>query len=321
MSNNYKRNLSIIIPHYNTPELLQKLIDSIPDIEDIQIIVVDDRSDKYADQLEKTKDHYKGKVEFYRNEEPNKGAGTCRNIGLQHADGKWILFADADDFFMDGMYEVVSFYFDSDYDEVFFIPTSIYSDTGELSDRHIMFENYIRNYIANPTRENLLKVKISLSSPWSKLIKHELIEKHKIQFDETLHFNDMMFSVKAGHYSQKITVSKQVIYCIVRTAGSLTMQASWNAYEIRLMEYLKVCDFLKQHYTSKDLRAMHYTCLGMLYRAAKSHYGIQKYFYIIKEFRKHGIPIISFEQINTDSLKQFIRERRAKRVDSRYMVK
>ena len=43
MSKEYKQNLSIIIPHYNTPDLLGKLIDSIPDTDDIQIIVVDDR--------------------------------------------------------------------------------------------------------------------------------------------------------------------------------------------------------------------------------------------------------------------------------------
>ena len=42
MSKEYKQNLSIIIPHYNTPDLLGKLIDSIPDTDDIQIIVVDD---------------------------------------------------------------------------------------------------------------------------------------------------------------------------------------------------------------------------------------------------------------------------------------
>ena len=38
-------NYSIIIPHKNIPELLQRCLDSIPKREDIQIIVVDDNSD------------------------------------------------------------------------------------------------------------------------------------------------------------------------------------------------------------------------------------------------------------------------------------
>ena len=35
---------SIIIPHYNTPELLLRCVTSIPERNDIQIIVVDDNS-------------------------------------------------------------------------------------------------------------------------------------------------------------------------------------------------------------------------------------------------------------------------------------
>ncbi|MBD5521487.1 MAG: glycosyltransferase family 2 protein [Lachnospiraceae bacterium] len=321
MSKEYERNLSIIIPHYNTPDLLQKLIDSIPHIEDIQIIVVDDRSDMHVDKLAELQVKYKDHVEFYRNDDLPKGAGTCRNIGLRHADGKWILFADADDFFVDGMYETVSAYFDSEFDEIFFKPTSIYFDTRELSDRHITFEKYINDYLENPTRENILKLKISLSTPCSKLIRHKLIRHYNIWFDEVLHFNDMMFSVKVGHYSKKIAVSEKVIYCIVRTTGSLTTQIGWDAYEIRLWEYLKVCDFLKKHYSLKDLKTMHYTCLGMLYRAVKSHYGIKKYILIIKVFYKHGIPLFSLGQINMDSLLQLVREMKAKRMNSKYMVR
>lgn len=36
---------SIIIPHYNIPELLQRCLDSIPERDDVQVIVVDDNSD------------------------------------------------------------------------------------------------------------------------------------------------------------------------------------------------------------------------------------------------------------------------------------
>ena len=34
-------NYSVIIPHHNCPDLLSRLIDSIPDRDDIQIVVVD----------------------------------------------------------------------------------------------------------------------------------------------------------------------------------------------------------------------------------------------------------------------------------------
>lgn len=36
---------SIIIPHKNTPDLLQRCLDSIPVCDDVQVIVVDDNND------------------------------------------------------------------------------------------------------------------------------------------------------------------------------------------------------------------------------------------------------------------------------------
>lgn len=38
-------NYSIIIPHKNIPQLLQRCLDSIPIRDDVQVIVVDDNSD------------------------------------------------------------------------------------------------------------------------------------------------------------------------------------------------------------------------------------------------------------------------------------
>ena len=42
---------SIIIPHYNIPSLLRRCLDSIPHRDDVQVIVVDDKS-KEEDLLE-----------------------------------------------------------------------------------------------------------------------------------------------------------------------------------------------------------------------------------------------------------------------------
>ena len=35
---------SVAIPHYNSPDLLQRMLNSIPERDDIQVIVVDDGS-------------------------------------------------------------------------------------------------------------------------------------------------------------------------------------------------------------------------------------------------------------------------------------
>ena len=89
---------SIIIPHYNIPELLQRCLNSIPDLPSFQVIIVDDCSDgkivdfRYFPGMEREN----VKCIFLKE---RHGAGFARNLGLRYACGKWVLFADADDFF------------------------------------------------------------------------------------------------------------------------------------------------------------------------------------------------------------------------------
>jgi len=44
--------LSIIIPHYNSLELLVYLLDTIPKKDNIQVIVVDDKSTKKVEEFD-----------------------------------------------------------------------------------------------------------------------------------------------------------------------------------------------------------------------------------------------------------------------------
>lgn len=93
-----KRNMitySFVIPHHNTPDLLQRLVDSIPQRDDIEIIVVDDNSDN-----DKKANICRSDVKIiYIDKAHTRGAGHARNIGMDAATGKWILFPDADDFY------------------------------------------------------------------------------------------------------------------------------------------------------------------------------------------------------------------------------
>lgn len=96
-------NISIIIPVFNTYELLERLLLSIidKDINDInlQVIVVDDGS-KYniADKLHHLLSVFlKKDAELVLLHQENAGPGAARNTGLKHATGEYIWFSDADD--------------------------------------------------------------------------------------------------------------------------------------------------------------------------------------------------------------------------------
>lgn len=94
--------ISIIIPHYNSTLSLKYLLSTIPDKPEIQVIVVDDRSTLDNERYDKLiKTVRRENILFLRNTSENKGAGVCRNIGLNYAKGEWILFSDSDDYFIE----------------------------------------------------------------------------------------------------------------------------------------------------------------------------------------------------------------------------
>ena len=115
---------SIIIPHKNIPDLLQRCLNSIPYRKNLQVIVVDDNSDSdIVDFNNFPKWNYPNYNVFFTKE--GKGAGYARNIGLRYAIGKWILFVDADDYVLPSIDTIFNEYILSDADIIYFNPISV----------------------------------------------------------------------------------------------------------------------------------------------------------------------------------------------------
>lgn len=282
-------NLSIIIPHYNSADLLKKLLSSIPNDKGIQVLVVDDFSTEKKDEYEECKCQYPY-VEFYTNE-CGKSAGGARNTGLKHAKGKWLLFADSDDYYLPDFYSKVAFFFESSYDIVYFTPVSIELPGGQVADRHIATEKFIRNYMANPSLKNLLELKYSFVAPWSKLVRRELFEKNDIWFDEVMVANDVMASVKLAYYAKEIQSTDEKIYCITKHENSLETNVTYERFDKRLSIYYEKHRFLKQHLPHEEYKLVNFKAKSRLYEIMQNR--MSKWYYIKTYLRIvfHGIPI------------------------------
>src|SRR5262245_57194009 len=85
---------SIIIPSYNRATLLAATIESVlaQRYTDYEVIVVDDGS------IDRTSEYLRSlgrRVNPFR--QPNRGPGSARNLGVTHAQGKYLAFLDSDD--------------------------------------------------------------------------------------------------------------------------------------------------------------------------------------------------------------------------------
>ncbi|WP_164885372.1 glycosyltransferase family 2 protein [Geovibrio thiophilus] len=314
-------NLSIIIPHYNSVDSLIKLLNSIPDQEDVQVIVIDDKSDKFTEDYTYLRDSKAYEhVAFLDNASCVKGAGVCRNIGLMNAQGNWLLFADADDFFIGGFYDYVAKFFDTHNDIVFFPPTSRDNLTGETSDRHLRYKKLVQNYIENPDDEALLDLRYKFYVPWSKLFRRSFVKDNGIFFDETIASNDLMFSTKTGHYMKLFSVSDEIIYSVTKDVGTLTKNTSEKVFDARVAVHIDYCKFLHDNAPEWYIKKQSLRSGGLILKAINYEFGVIKAISTYKLFSKHQIPVFRMRDLNLRTLKKLIHYKSEHNKQKKYLT-
>lgn len=94
------REISVIIPTYNRPDDLGRVLDSYY-VQDgvLEIIVIDDASElDYSETINRFNKKYNEIPLRYTKNSRNLGAGASRNVGIRLAQGKYILWGEDDAF-------------------------------------------------------------------------------------------------------------------------------------------------------------------------------------------------------------------------------
>ena len=199
---------SVIIPHKNTPDLLQRCLDSIPRRDDVQIIVVDDNSDPKLVDFENfpgLNDEY---IEIYFTKE-GKGAGYARNVGMSHAKGEWLIFADADDYFYtDNLSKLMDMDIPNEYDVVVWKSKFMYLD-GTFC---IIEENTSDAEYSSSSTEKLY---LDYVTPWAKMVRRTLCINKSIIFEEVKYANDEIFSTLIGVCVSKYLYINLLLYILI----------------------------------------------------------------------------------------------------------
>ena len=239
---------SIIIPHYNIPDLLRRSLTSIPYREDVQIIVIDDcSSEQVLAELRKFENDVPY-VQFVYSEE-NKGGGYARNVGLQHAVGKYLLFLDADDFFHDNINAFLDDYKDEDCDIVFFNADSVDSSSGKPMNRADLLRSFVSDYVEGKDKK-AMQLRFLFNGPWCKMVRRGMMEQYHIKFDEVFAIDDVTFSYLVGYYANSVKVDERVVYCVTYRSNSVTYVESFSRDIVQMEVLARKNRFLKDHHIS-----------------------------------------------------------------------
>jgi len=264
---------SIIIPHYDCVSLLERLLSSIPERTDTEVLVIDDGSgDSVWERLRTLP--MRSNVRLFRT--ARGGAGKARNIGLDMARGERIIFADADDYFCDTLDALLTAHTGDTYDIAFFGIDSVFGDTGLKADRHLWFQNFVDNQLHSPSAHNRDKLLLQYTPPWGKIYSADFLRREGVRFEEVMVCNDVLFSVHAGAAAGNIGVFDELLYVVTVTQGSLSKTKNAPLFLSSLNTILTANDYLK----SIGKRGYRFS---VLYYIGTAHrYGIRTVWLVLK---------------------------------------
>lgn len=182
--------ISIIIPLYNKELFIERCLDSIFSQynERLEVIVVNDGSTDSSPNI--VKNYTKGKVIFIDKE--NGGVSSARNAGISYAHGKWVMFMDADDYFLNGIFPSL---FDSiqRYSQYSVLMANFRTKEFDGSVRNSM--NFNKECVINKPLKLMWFRKI-ISRPGNTLIRKDAFDTIG-KYDENLSYNeDQEFAIR-----------------------------------------------------------------------------------------------------------------------------
>ena len=303
----YKYNYSVIIPHFmrdGNTNVLSRAVDSVPERDDIQVIVIDNSLIPIPNDLF----HSRHNVTILYSPNERK-AGGARNVGIDNSDAKWFLFLDADDFFTEKAFESFDKFLDSDYDLVFSLKRSVYGDDiTKPAHRGDFTSNLVRKFIKTGDDTDL---RINYPSPCAKMVRSALVVENNIRYDEVPASNDVMFALKVGLAAKKIGADPVETYTVTTTAGSITRTRSLENIESVFFVRERYNTMLKENGFCPNKSEM--ICI---IRSAK--YGIKPFLKLFFIALKSGNLFNGWRNWVNSFLHQFSKQKR--RDDAKYNV-
>lgn len=230
--------ISVIVPVYNAESTILECIQSLrqQDFLETEYIIVNDGS------IDKTKSMISKSIEnderFILIDQMNTGVSEARNRGLQHCVGKYIMFLDADDYFI-GRSVLSNLFFQAEegnYDVIAF--GSLHEDekhnTWKETFPFLKKEVNVTGCEVQAARETIFNGTYR-TSVWNKFYRAELIQKHQISFYSyaDVMSEDKVFNSNVFVFSKKILMIADVYYHYSVLNGSLSHQKTYQNVLLR----------------------------------------------------------------------------------------
>lgn len=250
--------VAVVIPVYNERERLVEAVRSVVEGNEVsaKFYIVDDAStDGTPDIVKKFLASENIPHEVFVNDE-SRGAGGCRNIGLDNVVEEYILFLDADDFLFPGILDqTISLADESSSQVVITEYDRIYSENDKkLGMNHhdeMVFSRIKKMGLVSPFSINKAGFVLDLVNyPWNKLVSTSYAREIGLRFSETPVHNDVFAHWQLLMNASRISVMNQSL-CGHRV--SMRSNQITNISDARRMAMLDVFNELEEYFNKESL--------------------------------------------------------------------
>ena len=238
--------VSVIVPIYNVEKYLERCIESIrkQSYTDIEIILVDDGSsdgssdicDKYIEKDDRISVLHK----------KNGGLGDARNVGLEKAKGKYILFGDSDDRIHEKLVEETVKEAEKNQADIVIFDYIGEEMDGQLSDR-FTFDFPERKVINAIEQKNLI---MNSCSAVNKLILRKTWLLTNLKFPVGKYYEDLATIPKLMVQAERVVYIKEVYYYYLMREGSIMHSKN---FERNFRERTWAADGILNYFTEQNL--------------------------------------------------------------------
>jgi len=258
--------VSVLVPVYNVESYIEPCVRSLFEqtYQNIEYIFVDDcSSDNSINILQKVLEEYPNRRKQTKiiTHEKNKGSATARNTGLDSAKGKYLMFADPDDYTNKHWVEYLLNHAENTSSDIVFC--DYYNVYGE---------NIIQ--MSQPKEKkhiDYIKNMYSTGNLWTKIYRKNLFDDNSIRFPSGLNvMEDLRTNIKLYYFAEKIEKLSKPLYYYVRTRKeSLTANNEKNTFiNTDIVENIKG---IESFYIEKDLFKNLKLELGLLKLISKNN--------------------------------------------------
>ena len=213
--------ISIIITSYNAGKYLEQCIDSAlrQTYTNIEIILVNDGSKDNTEEIAVEYAEKYNNIKYFFQE--NSGVSVARNVGINNANGKCIMFVDGDDYLDEHIVEQLAAemgnsdiicccckaFTESETFEDHFFSSSFISKSQEEKEK--LYLQLLNGNAGKPNGKGYTAIGV----PWGKLYRLDFLKNNKIFFDPKLkRMQDNMFNMYAFYYADQIKYVNAPLY-------------------------------------------------------------------------------------------------------------